>query len=213
MTRRKGITASELVAQLNANPEWLERRRQQQEKSDAIERAARVAEGPLVQALNEAGLGWLRSVWDLVNTDEPYSHVLPILIEHLQRDYPAAILEGIARAMAVPESRRFWNILLRLYWQRPDVSGPHNVKWAIGCALAASATDDVIDDVIALVREPRHGEDRAVFLRVLSASPLPRAQAAFEDAARDPQLMKEARFIKRVSERQRRKADRARRKG
>lgn len=72
MKPRKGITASELVAQLNANPQFVERRRQQQEESDAIEQAARLAERPLVQALNEAGLGWLRSVWDLVNTSEPY---------------------------------------------------------------------------------------------------------------------------------------------
>ena len=205
MKPRKGITASELVAQLNANPQFVERRRQQQEESDAIEQAARLAERPLVQALNEAGLGWLRSVWDLVNTSEPYPHVLPILIEHLQRDYPPGILEGIARALAVPESRRFWNTLLRLFRQHPDVSAPYNVKWAIGCALAASVTADVIGDIIALVQEPRHGENRIVFLKALSQSPSLKAQAAFEQAAHDPQLMKEARFLKRLGDRRSRK--------
>jgi hypothetical protein len=44
-----------------------------------------------------------------------------------------------------------------------------------------------------------------VFLKVLSESPSLKAQAAFEQAARDPQLMKEARFLKRVRDRRSRK--------
>ena len=119
---------------------------------------------------------------------------------------PRAVLEGIGRALAVPESRRFWRTLLRLFressgWRRTSRA----VKRSIGCALSASVTEDVIDDVVALIGEPRHGENRIVFLKVLMESPSLKAQAAFEQAARDSQLMKEARFLKRLRDRRVRK--------
>ena len=72
MKAKKGITAAELVAQLNADPEYVARWRKQQEQLNAVEEVMRFAERPLVQALNDAGLGWVRSVWDLVNTATPY---------------------------------------------------------------------------------------------------------------------------------------------
>lgn len=205
MKTKRGMTAAELVAELNANPEFVERSRIRQEKMDAIVEAARVAERPLVQALNESGLGWVRSVWDLVNTAERYTEVLDILVEHLQRNYPPGVLEGIGRALAVPESRRFWKTLLMLFRNHPDGQEPNKVKWSIGCALAASATEDVIDDVVALVDEPRHGENRAVFLEVLLKSPSVKARAAFEQAAGDPQLQKAARYLTRLRGRRLRK--------
>ena len=205
MKKKKGMLASELVAELNANPEYLERRRAQDEKLAAMEQALQLAERPLVQPLNDAGLGWVRSVWDLVNTAEPYPKVLDILVEHLQRDYPPRVLESIGRALAVPESRRFWSTLLRLFRSHPDGAVANGVKFSIGCALSACVTEDVIDDVVALVDEPRHGENRLVFLKVLSESPSLKAQAAFEQATRDSQLMKEARFLKRLRDRKSRK--------
>ena len=54
-----------------------------------LEKSARlgVAEEPLVQALNAIGLD-ITSSWDLVNTRERYDAALPVLAEHLERDYP-----------------------------------------------------------------------------------------------------------------------------
>ncbi len=205
MKKQRGMTAAEHVAELNADPEFLKRRRAEDERLAAMRHELQLAERPVVQALNDAGLGWVRSVWDLVNTAEPYPRVLDILVEHLQRDYPPRVLEGIGRALAVPESRRFWSTLLRLFRSHPDGAVPNGVKWSIGCALSASVTEDVIDDVVALIGEPRHGENRIVFLKVLMESPSLKAQAAFEQAGRDSQLMKEARFLKRLRDRRVRK--------
>jgi hypothetical protein len=60
--KHRRMTGAEFVTQLNADPAYVERAR----KCDAaLERRAaelRVAERPLVEALNLAGLGWVRSV-------------------------------------------------------------------------------------------------------------------------------------------------------
>ena len=45
------------------------------------------------------------SVWDLVNTAEPYPAALPVLMEHLERDgYPDRVMESLGRALAVKPS-------------------------------------------------------------------------------------------------------------
>jgi len=44
----------------------------------------RVAEQPIVADLRQAGVE-VSSVWDLVNTSQPYPAALPVLLEHLER--------------------------------------------------------------------------------------------------------------------------------
>ena len=61
-----------------------------------------------------------------------------------------------------------------LFRRHPDGPIVNQAKFGIGCAFAACADDDVIDDVIALVQEPRHGENRAVFLKKLAESSSPK---------------------------------------
>src|SRR5262245_25354955 len=132
MKRRK-ITAAELMAQLNADPDFVARKKAQDEaiRSKAEEHAR--AEAPLVQVLNAVGVP-VSSVWDLVNagrkrpsrtfrisTDPPeavwdwldanggcYASILPLLLDHLQRPYPDPVRAGIARALAIPEAKFAW---------------------------------------------------------------------------------------------------------
>jgi hypothetical protein len=59
-------------------------------------------------------------------------------------------------------------------------------------AIAAAATDEVIGDVIVLARDSAHGESRLLLLRALARSRDPRARAALEEFAEDPELSKEA---------------------
>ena len=64
--------------------------------------------------------------------------------------------EGIARALAVPDSKVGWLVLRRLYQDERDA----RVKDGLAVALAAAADDEVIRDVIALARDIRHGPSR-----------------------------------------------------
>lgn len=69
--------------------------------------------------------------------------------------------------MAVPEAKFAWRTLLSLFRREFDPK-TNGVKWAIGCAVAAAAKDEVVSDVIALLRESRHGENRVAFIEPLA---------------------------------------------
>lgn len=114
MTKKKKVTAAELMARLSTDPEFVERERQQEE--DRLKREAEfsVAEAPLVDELRAAGFK-VQSAWDLVNTPGSYPKAVPILLAHLPRPYPAAVREGIARALAVRETKAAgWNVVTDL---------------------------------------------------------------------------------------------------
>jgi hypothetical protein len=84
-----------------------------------------------------------------------------------------------------------WSVLTRLYREEPD----ERVKCGIAAAIAATATDEVLDDVISLVRDPRNGTSRVLLLSALDRSTAPRARAALTDLATDPDLTKEIQFL------------------
>jgi hypothetical protein len=132
MSEPKQRTAAELMAELSRDPEFVERRRQQEEARQRQESDLRRAQQPLIDELRSVNLA-VQSVWDVVNSASPYPRAVPILVRHLQLPYPDRVREGIARALAVPEARSSWDlwsisfdeILIALAtvrkrgWQRP----------------------------------------------------------------------------------------------
>ncbi|WP_241975559.1 MULTISPECIES: hypothetical protein [unclassified Cryobacterium] len=61
--------------------------------------------------LRSAGVE-VNSVWDLVNTADPYPKALPILLDHLQRGgYPDRIMESLGRALGVGPAASVWETL------------------------------------------------------------------------------------------------------
>jgi hypothetical protein len=199
MTKKKRITAAELMAKLEADPEFMARWASQEEK--LLERAAefRLAEAPLVEELRAAGYQ-VQSAWDLVNTPGSYAKAIPILLAHLPRPYPAAVREGIARALAVPEAICAWSVLTRLY--RNELEG--RAKDGLAVAIAAAANDQRIGDVIALARDKAQGPSRLLLLRALERSTDPRARASLADLGTDPDLSEEIQVILRRLERAKR---------
>ena len=189
---KKGRRADEFLSQREKDPEYLRRRQEQEARTQQYLNEMYQAEIPLIDALREAGVR-VKTVWDLANTRAQYPDALPILFQHLQRPYPDSVLTGIASALAVPESKKWWKPLLELFQanQEEKVNG---VKTALAAALAAAADDDVVGDVIRLVEDSRHGQHRVILLSVLGRSARPEASEALARAAEDPQLVKEARL-------------------
>jgi hypothetical protein len=175
----------------------IERQRIRNEEIEKRVAENRRAEAPLVAELQAAGVQvqtgvLVQTVWDLVNTASPYPEALPILLAHLPRPYPAAVREGIARALAVPATRALgWEVLTRLYREEPVAL----VKAGLAAAIAAASANEVLEDVLALVRDRRHGESRVLLLSALRRSRDPRAAAALVELADDPDLTKEIQFI------------------
>jgi hypothetical protein len=194
-TKRKGyMTLAEHHAQLKAEGKWDEYVARKQEREEALRRREdelTQAEAPLVQALAAVGLE-VKSVWDLVKrATRHYPEAVPVLLDHLQRPYPDAIRDGIARALTVDEARCDWEVLTRLYREERQ----RRTKDGLAVAISGIATDDVIGDVIALARNRKHGTSRGLLLSALERSKDPRARQALMELGTDPELQKEIQLI------------------
>jgi len=163
MPRRKEITAGELMAELEANPEWVEKRRQREEARRHRRQFRRRAEEPLVRDLRIAG-SQVDSVWDLVGTREPYPQAIPILLDHLEEEYPAKIKEGIARSLAVRVlSPEHWQVILRHFIDEVEPE----TKFALALVLKANARPEHVTVLEGLVMDPRSGKGRVILAQGL----------------------------------------------
>lgn len=168
-------TAAELMAELNADPQYIARKREEEEKRHRQTDRWREEQRPLLDDLRAIGVR-VDSVWDLVNSSASYPLAVPVLLDHLRRSYSDRIREGMARALAVPEARSGWEPLVDIFIRERDCSA-HGPKWALACALGAAADDTVFSDVAALLRDKRHGQNRVPLLDVLARSSLPEARS------------------------------------
>src|SRR5262245_35711616 len=199
-SKKKGgwMSVDEFLDKLNSDPAFVARRDIRERERQQREAELRHAEEPLIEALRGAGIS-VESVWSLLDTSADYSAALPILFEHLERPYPSVVREGIARALAVPQSRPSLEHLIRLYKSETD-SQP---KDGLAVAIASVADEDALDDVIALVRDQRLGESRLLLLSVLEETLALRGRAVLEEMQEDPDLRKEIRVILRRLDRKR----------
>lgn len=165
--------------------------RRQESRYKAAEDAR--AEVPLVQELQAAGAE-VSSVWDLVNTKDSYPQLISILFAHLDRPYPQKVREGIARALAVPESRSHWDELVKRYLAETETT-TNGMKWALHLAIAAAADISVLDTLIRLAVDRRHGRNRAMFVDALARLNDPRARTALNELAGDPDLADDVRRV------------------
>lgn len=193
------MSAADLMAKLDADPEFVAKRQREEEERQARVAEWRRAEAPLVEELNGAGFA-VNSAWDLVNASEPYPDALPILVKHLQRPYPSRVREGIARALATSQSKFAWEVFTRLYREESAT----DAKDRLAVAIAEAADDGVIEDVISLARDRTQGPSRLLLLRALERSKTPRAKAALIELETDPELEKEIKVILRRLKRRKR---------
>jgi hypothetical protein len=216
MTRKVRETAAELMARLNADPEWVAREKARDEEFRRKGQELARAEAPLVKELQFAGLT-VNSVWDLVNgrywfkskvKAGPHARVLPILLAHLERPYPDAIRDGVARAMAIPAARFAWPVLVKLFRQEQQES---RTKQGLAVALSNIADDELLDELINLIRDPQNGMSRALLLRALEVSHRSDKRKVLMEFGGDPLLHREVQEIFRRLDRAKRRVSGTRR--
>lgn len=194
------ITARELMEELNADPEWVARRKRQDEEHARRAEELREAEEPLIEALRAMGYE-VASAWNLPGLPNPYTDALPLLLDHLQRPYPPNVRAGIARALMVPEVAFAWDLILELYrGEKSDwvKQGLANILSVIGRRR--------VDEILELLRDESLGSSRVLLLTVIDKSKDSRSDALLEEMTSDPQLAKEAAHLikKRAKNRERR---------
>src|SRR5688572_11055188 len=110
----KRLTAREILDRLHADPAWVAAQAEREADRFKLKQVLQKAQEPVIEDLAKVGF-LVNSVWELVNRPNDYSNAIPILIDHLKVKYPVQIKEGIARALAVPDARPYWDILVAAF--------------------------------------------------------------------------------------------------
>lgn len=186
------ISADELARlkeeMLRNDPEY--RAKVEAAEAERQERARRLreAEQSVVADLRDAGVQ-VDSVWDLVNTSEPYPAALPVLMKHLERGgYPERVMESLGSALAVGPSVAFWD-RLKVRWLGARNSGEET---GTAVALAACATKAQLDDLIEFLSVEERGQSRIYFIRPILKVGGDRGREVVEALRGNPVFGKEA---------------------
>ncbi|MDF2093585.1 hypothetical protein P0Y31_14625 [Knoellia sp. 3-2P3] len=197
-SRRGPVTATELHKELEDryrnDPAYKASVDRQEAEHRARHEELRRAERPLVSALQSAGIP-VDSVWELYEYPELGETAYPLLREHLDRDYPDRILDGIARAFTKDVARTHWQDLLGIYLS----DGRPEVRDGLAATLSDCAVRTHFDDLIAIVENQALGESRIYFLRPVNRignrMSAGGGRKVIERFANDPQLGTEANAI------------------
>lgn len=191
---RGAISATELMAELEANPDFVARREAADAERAELERLLGIAEQPVVEELRDLGLD-LDSVWDLYKFPDSRPQAIPVLLKHLTRDYPGRVLFGIGQGLDHKSARPWWSDLRQMMLS----TDREEVRDRLAVALANCATREHYEDLLAFIRDGSLAECRIYFLRPINRIGnrinVGQGRAVIEAVADDPVLGREATAI------------------
>ena len=163
----KPTTAAEFIRELEADSEYQARVRDDERRRQEMWRLAVQEEQSLVRDLRAAGTN-VSSLWDLVGTKAPYPKAVPVLIEHLSDFFSPKMLDGLVRALIVPEARGVaWDALEHVLLAR-KVELARDAPYAVGTilhALGVLATEAQLPGVLRLATDTSLGNYRIAMLK------------------------------------------------
>ncbi|MCL2503663.1 MAG: hypothetical protein FWE94_03515 [Coriobacteriia bacterium] len=189
------ITAKELMERQQADPVYqaamAERRRKDEEEAAEERRIL----APLIQDVQKAGFPEVESVTDMLRTDFDQTPLLPLLLDHLKRDYPFRPKWGITLLFGTKKALFAWNDLVELFKERiPEgLDGLHLYKTGLAAALAEMADKKHAPELVGLVEDKGNGPFRVMFLPEIMRY-VPDAPQLLEKWLDDPELAPEAEY-------------------
>ena len=145
---------------------------------DHDDNLARAEDALVAQALGDAGVT-CKSVYDLVNSSQPYAEAIPVLVQLLPKVKSSRVKEGIARALTVKAARpKAAQALIKEFAAAPMATyAQQDTKWAIGNALSITADDSVFSEIVCNFDDARHGWTRSMLALALCNMKSHRAEA------------------------------------
>lgn len=158
--RRGAVTATEFIAELVADPEYVARREAAEAEREKERSRRAEACKPVLADLASRGVD-LASLWDLYKQPESYSLAIPVLLSHLQREYSERTLEDIGHALPFKPDAAWWGEFKNLYLTTRSGA----VRDRLAAAMGECAGRKHYDDLVAFIKNEDLGESRIYFLR------------------------------------------------
>ncbi len=185
---KKRKTAAELVAELRSAPEFVAREQQREREPQANAQLYSKAAGPILRELNKAGFQ-VQSVGALRQSGTEYRSAISILLRWLPLVTYLPLKEEIVRALSVPWARSLVGPTLVDEFRRAEGPAGTGIRWAIANALEVVADEDVLEDLIELVRDPRYGRDREMLALALGNMSGAHVTSVLRDLLRDDEVV------------------------
>ena len=192
------MSAADVIAErerlLREDPEY----RAAVEEADA-DRAARaeqrrVASMPVLNDLRAVGVD-VESLYHLYKQPEAYDVAIPVLLDHMRRDYPERTLEDIGHALPFKPAVKWWDDVKALYLGTQSGA----VRDRLAAALAQCAVKRHYEDLLRFVNDETLDESRIYFLRPINRignqMEPGKGRAVVESVAEDKTLGREATAI------------------
>jgi hypothetical protein len=154
----------------------------------------RDAEQPVIADLAATGIE-VGSVWDLHKALDACPSAVPVLLDHLARDYPDRVLMGIGVALDHKSVRDWWPQLTALYRETTN----ETVRDRAAAVLSNVGIRTHYDDMLSFLADESLGNTRVYFLRPVNRignriAP-GKGRAVVQSLATDPTFEKEAAAI------------------
>ena len=169
MSGRRRRTADELMAELEQNSDFVERQRQRMAEREENRRLYAEAAAGLLSDLEDAGFS-VQTMTELSQRGVGDSRAVPVLVKWLpivtylplKHDIIATLGSSWARPIAAhPLIEAFRRIDPAV-----DTAGM-SLRWSIGDALERVADESVLDDLIEIATDARHGANRGLVVAAL----------------------------------------------
>ena len=135
------------------------------------------------------------SPWNLYRDPEARARAVPVLLDHIDRDYPDKVVLGIGQALADRSARSAWARIKEIYL----ATDSDLVRDQLSHVLAHVAVREHYDDLVAFLADESLGSTRIPFIRPVNRignriEP-GRGRQVIDALADHPQLAAEARAV------------------
>ena len=172
MSHENWITAEELDKELAKDKEYQKRRKENERKRLEFVNELRKNAQPILKALRKKGFDCVyENLWRVAL--ENYD-AIPILLEHIKKDYHPGIKSILADALSVPKARdQIWDTLLDEFMHAipdEDIDEPklRGYKDALAVTLSEIADKSKLPIIMNIIKEKRHKGCRIFFIKILA---------------------------------------------
>ena len=167
-------SAAELMAELNADPDYNARMRQRERQERENAENYRQAAEPILRDLAASGFK-VQNLRELRQAGTEYPGAVPILVRWLPKIENAQVKEDLVRTLSVPWAAPEAVPALIAEFKRTGGQQSDGLRWAIANGLAVTADDAVFDQLAALATDRRYGKSREMLAIALGNCHDPRA--------------------------------------